>query len=190
MIANRFLRCFGATSFARLTTGPTFRSGQQPSVSGSVSEAQPAVVSKQELSEQEGRDDDLYRHLWIKCRAHETATLDSYETFVKMAADNLNITFVRSESPFRTIKRKTMLASRFVKKKYRVQYEVRTYNRDMLFQNLTGSTADTFLEYIERNLPEGVMLIAEKHRLAPLPFDLVSDEGTQPHVEDTRTKDE
>lgn len=28
----------------------------------------------------------------------------------------------------------------------------------MTFHNLTGSTADTFLEYIERNLPEGIAL--------------------------------
>lgn len=30
------------------------------------------------------------------------------------------------------------------------------------YQHLTGSTADTLLEYVERNLPEGVALKATK----------------------------
>lgn len=30
------------------------------------------------------------------------------------------------------------------------------------FKHLTGSTADTLLEYVERNLPEGVALKATK----------------------------
>lgn len=48
-------------------------------------------------------------------------------------------------------------------------YEWRTYYLMLYFKNLTGSTMDTFLEYIERNLPEGVMLIVEKHALAKIP---------------------
>jgi len=31
---------------------------------------------------------------------------------------------------------------------------------------------DTFLEYIERNLPEGVMMIVEKHALSKIPSHL------------------
>ena len=118
------------------------------------------------------RDDDLYRFIRLKCSCHEPAVLDSYEKFVKLAAEGLEISFVGAEKPFRTIKRKTMLASRFVHKKYRVQYEVRSYYRDITLKNLTGSTADTFLEYVERNLPDGVLMIVEKHRLGQLPFEL------------------
>lgn len=136
-----------------------------------------AILPQESLSsvatvEPSPRDDDLYRYLRIKCSCHETATLDSYEKFLRMTAEHLQITYVGTEEPFRTIKRRTLLASRFVKKKYRVQYEFRSYYRHILFKNLTGSTADTFLEYIERNLPEGVLLIAEKHRLAELPFEV------------------
>lgn len=43
-----------------------------------------------------------------------------------------------------------------------VQYEFRTYFRFMQFHRLTGSTADTFLEYIQRNLPEGVAMKVTK----------------------------
>lgn len=43
-------------------------------------------------------------------------------------------------------------------KKHRVQYEVRTYFRHMIYERLTESTLKTFLEYIQRNVPEGVAL--------------------------------
>ncbi|CAB0033285.1 unnamed protein product [Trichogramma brassicae] len=52
----------------------------------------------------------------------------------------------------------TVLKSKHVHKKHRVQYEMRTYYRFLNFLKLTGSTADTFLEYIQRNLPEGVAM--------------------------------
>ena len=32
----------------------------------------------------------------------------------------------------------------------------------MTFEKVTGSTADTFLEYIQRNLPEGVAMTVTK----------------------------
>lgn len=44
----------------------------------------------------------------------------------------------------------------------------------MHFHKLTGSTLDTFLEYIERNLPEGVALKATKIEVESLPEHLSS----------------
>lgn len=58
--------------------------------------------------------------------------------------------------------RLTVLKSIHVHKKHRVQYETRTYFRYLDFLRLTGSTADTFLEYIQRNLPEGVAMKTTK----------------------------
>lgn len=58
--------------------------------------------------------------------------------------------------------RYTLLRSIHVHKKCRVQYEVRTWFRFIHFHKLTGSTADTFLEYTQRNLPEGVALKVTK----------------------------
>lgn len=130
------------------------------------------VAKQTEQNTDDGQDDQLYKHIWIKCAGHEKQVLDSYEKFLQMAAKHLDVQYVKTEEPFRIIKRKTMLANRFVKKKYRVQYEARNYYRHLLFQNMTGSTADTFLEYIERNVPDGVLLIIEKHRLDALPFEL------------------
>lgn len=54
-------------------------------------------------------------------------------------------------------------------RKHRVQYEIRTHYRFLQFHKLTGSTLDTFLEYIERNLPEGVGLKATKIEIQSLP---------------------
>lgn len=68
-----------------------------------------------------------------------------------------------SSQPKRPIhERYTILKSAFVHKKHRVQYEYRTYYRYMNFDRLTESTADTFLEYIQRNLPEGVAMKVTK----------------------------
>lgn len=71
------------------------------------------------------------------------------------------------------MKRRTLLRSAFVKKKYRVQYEFRTYYRSIEFSHLTGSTAETFLEYIERNLPEGTALKVFRERIEEIPEHLV-----------------
>lgn len=65
--------------------------------------------------------------------------------------------------------RLTLLKSAFVHKKHRVQYEIRTYFKFMHFHKLTGSTLSTYLEYIERNLPEGVALKATKVEVMELP---------------------
>lgn len=130
--------------------------------------------------------DKLLRYLWIKCSSHHPAVLDSYSIFLTTAAKHLGVNHVATEDPFRTIKRRTLLASRFVHKKYRVQYEFRAYYRNWCFENLTGSTADTFLEYAERNTPEGVLLIAEKHELSPLPFELENDKLESVSESETR----
>lgn len=102
-------------------------------------------------------------------RGHDNAVLESYKTFVSMAAKELEINLEKVEEPWRHIQRRTLLRSAFVKKKYREQYEWRTYFRIMHFKHLTGSTADTFLEYIQRNLPEGVAMAVTRHQLECIP---------------------
>lgn len=61
-----------------------------------------------------------------------------------------------------THERHTVLKSVHIYKKHRVQYEVRTYFTFIQYKYLTGSTADTLLEYVQRNLPEGVALKTSK----------------------------
>ena len=64
--------------------------------------------------------------------------------------------------------RLTLLKSIHIYKKHRVQYEIRTHFTHMNFHKLTGSTADTFLEYVQRNLPEGVSMKVTKVLLTSL----------------------
>lgn len=159
----------------RIFTRTLLRSARLSAAESGVPQQQQQQQQEQEPVQHkpdEPQPDELHRYLWLKCQAYETATLDSYEQFVKSAANHLDIEHVKTEQPWRTIRRRTLLASRFVHKKYRVQYETRSYYRDICFKNLTGSTADTFLEYVERNLPPGVLMIVEKHTLNELPFEL------------------
>lgn len=83
---------------------------------------------------------------------------------------NCILLFYNSWTPKKAdTERYTILKSAFVHKKHRVQYEIRTYFKFMQFHKLTGSTLATFLEYIERNLPEGVALKATKVEILVIP---------------------
>lgn len=165
------LRFASVSTKKQTTNNPNIEESKKEELSKTINEQQ-KLTSNTDDQREEGRLDDLYRYIWIKCSAHQVAVLDSYEKFIRLAAKNLDIEYIKTEQPFRIFKRRTLLASRHVHKKYRVQYETRNYFRNVQFKNITGSTADTFLEYIERNIPEGVLFLAEKHRLSELPFDL------------------
>lgn len=65
--------------------------------------------------------------------------------------------------------RYTLLKSVHVHKKHRVQYEIRTHFHFLHLHRITGSTCDTLLEYIERNLPEGVAMKVTKIEMQRLP---------------------
>lgn len=87
-----------------------------------------------------------------------------------------NVIFIFSWAERKSRKdRLTLLKSVHVYKKHRVQYEVRTYFRFMNFHNMTSSTLDTFLEYIERNLPEGCAIKATKVEVQKLPEHLTQN---------------
>ncbi|KAH0566567.1 28S ribosomal protein S10, mitochondrial [Cotesia glomerata] len=115
------------------------------------------------------RYDKLYKKVQVEVRGNEPAVLTSYGTFVSAAASHLGIEMTRNTQPKKAIhERYTVLKSAFVHKKHRVQYEFRTYYRYMDFEKLTESTTDTFLEYIQRNLPEGVAMKVTKTEIKPL----------------------
>ncbi|KNC25543.1 28S ribosomal protein S10, mitochondrial [Lucilia cuprina] len=126
----------------------------------------PPTTTTAELNEQ----DKLYSKLEIELRGIDPAVLKSYSWFATTAADHLGIEVGNCWSPRKAHKeRMTLLKSVHIYKKHRVQYEIRTYFRYMNFHKMTGSTLDTFLEYIERNLPEGVALNATKTEIQELP---------------------
>ncbi|XP_012225271.1 small ribosomal subunit protein uS10m [Linepithema humile] len=114
--------------------------------------------------------DKLYKKIEVEVRGNDPAVLKSYGEFVMMAANHLKINVGRNTAPHKAIhERWTVLKSAHVHKKHRVQYEIRTYYRYLDFLKLTGSTADTFLEYIQRNLPEGVAMKVTKIELEKFP---------------------
>ncbi|XP_015178970.1 PREDICTED: 28S ribosomal protein S10, mitochondrial [Polistes dominula] len=114
--------------------------------------------------------DKLYKKIEIEVRGNDPAVLKSYGQFTEMTANHLGINMLRNTTPRKPIhERLTVLKSVHVHKKHRVQYETRTYYRFMDFVKLTGSTADTFLEYLQRNLPEGVAMKVTKVELQKLP---------------------
>ncbi|XP_034174857.1 mitochondrial ribosomal protein S10 [Osmia lignaria lignaria] len=119
---------------------------------------------------EESSVDKLYKTITVEVRGNDPAVLNSYTTFSHMAATHLDIPIIKLQSPRKPIhQRLTLLKSVHVHKKHRVQYETRTYYRYFELSNLTGSTADTYLEYIQRNLPEGVAMKVTKAELHTLP---------------------
>ncbi|CAB3367113.1 Hypothetical predicted protein [Cloeon dipterum] len=117
-----------------------------------------------------GTPDKLYKEIGIELKGHDKAVLKSYTTVMKAAANHLEIpTSNIVLDPKASKHRLTLLRSVHIYKKHRVQYEMRTYHANMSLYRLTGSTADTYLEYIQRMLPEGVGMKVSKTELHPLP---------------------
>lgn len=107
--------------------------------------------------------DKLYSSVELEMKGHDPAVLKSYAWFLAHSAQLLNIEVGKNFALRKAEKeRLTLLKSVHIYKKHRVQYEFRTYFRFLNLHRLTGSTADTYLEYIERNLPEGVALKVTK----------------------------
>lgn len=61
------------------------------------------------------------------------------------------------------------LRAKFAKKKNQLHYETRTHIRQFTIRHVTGSTASTFLEYIQRNIPEGVAMKVTYDEISVLP---------------------
>lgn len=96
--------------------------------------------------------------------------MKSYGWYATTAAEHLGIQVGKCFTPRKADKdRWTVLKSVHVHRKHLVQYEARTYYRFLNFHNLTESTLKTFLEYIQRNLPEGTAMKATKVEIQRIP---------------------
>ncbi|XP_062980073.1 small ribosomal subunit protein uS10m [Elgaria multicarinata webbii] len=130
--------------------------------------------------------DTLYKRLAVLVKGHDKTVLDSYEYFMLLAAKELGLSIEKVEVPPRKIEKFTLLKSVHIYKKHRVQYEMRTHYRYVQLKHLTGSTANVYLEYIQRNLPEGVAMEVKKTRLEKLPEHIQTPVwDTLPPVEET-----
>ncbi|XP_016358846.1 small ribosomal subunit protein uS10m isoform X2 [Sinocyclocheilus anshuiensis] len=74
----------------------------------------------------------------------------------------------RCEPPKHTDKL-ALLKSVHIFKKHHVQYETRTHHRCIEISRVTGSSARVYLEYIQRNLPEGVAMEVTKTSIEKIP---------------------
>ncbi|XP_075451853.1 small ribosomal subunit protein uS10m isoform X2 [Ascaphus truei] len=131
--------------------------------------------------------DTLYNKIEVLAKCHDKTVLDSYEYFAVLAAKELGIPVEKVCEPLKKIERFTLLKSVHIFKKHRVQYEMRTHYRAIELKHLTGSTADVYLEYIQRNLPEGVTLEITKTTLLKLPDHIKNPVWDQlPNEDNTR----
>ncbi|KAF6728353.1 putative 28S ribosomal protein S10, mitochondrial [Oryzias melastigma] len=113
--------------------------------------------------------DTLFQKVVILVKGHDKAVLDSYEFFASLAAKELGINVSKVSEPRKDIERMTLLKSVHIFKKHRVQYEMRTHYRRIELSHITGCTAQVYLEYIQRNLPEGVAMEVTKTSMEKVP---------------------
>ncbi|XP_077522159.1 mitochondrial ribosomal protein S10 isoform X2 [Amblyomma americanum] len=143
-------------------------------------------------AEDSGEPDKLYKTIELEVRGHDPAVLRSYKWYAMEAAKLLDITVSRTWEPKKVNERWTLLKAPFGKKKHMVQYEMRTYFQVIELKRLTGSTADTYLEYIQRNLPEGVAMKVTKTMLERLPTyirpPVESNEAAEPASQEEASK--
>ncbi|TPP62989.1 28S ribosomal protein S10 [Fasciola gigantica] len=143
--------------------------------------------------EEEKERDILYRKVVLVIKGHETGVLRSYEQFLKTVCGELSLNFERycfglvdhftsnSESRNRpAFQRLSLNKSPFIYKKHQRQYEFRTYYKYFTIKEITGCTTDVFLEYVERNLPEGIAMEVIRHRLERFPEHIRSNSSSTP----------
>ncbi|KAF2360693.1 Ribosomal protein S10 domain [Trinorchestia longiramus] len=113
--------------------------------------------------------DRLIWKMEVHCQGHDRAVMQSYKKFLQMTCQHLGINAGPAVHGTPSHERITLLKSVHIHGKHRVQYEMQTYPLDLTVYHLTGSTADTFLEYIQRMCPEGVMMRVTEHTLNKFP---------------------
>uniref|UniRef100_A0AC35TM32 Ribosomal_S10 domain-containing protein n=1 Tax=Rhabditophanes sp. KR3021 TaxID=114890 RepID=A0AC35TM32_9BILA len=113
--------------------------------------------------------DKLFENIKLEYRGHDPAVLQSYSTFLTSVCKNLRVesTPVKVYPYVRWVE--CLLRSKFVHKKYKLHYETRTYIRELSIKNVTGSTASTLLEYVQRNIPEGVAMKVDYTEISQFP---------------------
>ncbi|KAM3724214.1 putative 28S ribosomal protein S10 [Dirofilaria immitis] len=113
--------------------------------------------------------DRLFTRIQLEYRGHDKAVLKSYTTFLKAVCNHLKLEIVSVKVFPYVWWIQNALRAKFAKKKNQLHYETRTHIRQFTIGHVTGSTASTFLEYIQRNIPEGVAMKVTYDEIAMLP---------------------
>ncbi|VDO03090.1 unnamed protein product [Rodentolepis nana] len=121
------------------------------------------------MGEEIDEPDILLKKLELEVKGHEPAVLKSYESFLKKVCEHFDLDCAVETRHSPIFDRLSMNKSPFIHKKHQRQYEFRSYVKTFTIPNITGCTANVFLEYIQRNLPGGVHMIVKQHRLETLP---------------------
>lgn len=100
------------------------------------------------------------------------ATLRSYVIYMHFAAECLEI-----ETEVESGKLKTGVytinRSPHVHGAHKDRFKRDVWNRKLILHDISGTTADVFRSYVERNIPAGVTLAVTEERLAPLPLEFL-----------------
>jgi len=117
----------------------------------------------------ENEPEKLFSSVDILMKGHENSVLSSYVKACTLTAQCLNITIFDTVTPKAIYDRLTFLKSANNHRRHKVQYEMRTYKRVVQLKFLTESTANTYLEYIQRNIPAGVAMEVHKREVQRIP---------------------
>jgi len=158
---------------ARLHTSPAAAAGRVEAAPAEQTQTGQTPPASEDPTRRKSPD-RLYARIELELRTHDVAVMNSYTTFLKMAARYLDIEVGKVYDPPRHFLRQSLLKSVHIFGKHFVQYETRTMFRVLELHRLTGSTADTYLEYIQRMLPEGIAMKVTRHARERLPDHLTS----------------
>ncbi|XP_064403101.1 small ribosomal subunit protein uS10m-like [Halichondria panicea] len=136
----------------------------------------------EQLEDEEMVPERFYSKINVQVKGSDYTVLESYCRYVITAGKALDIDIGGRVALPTRIQKFTVLKSPHIYKKHRVQYEIRTHARLMQVKRITGTTADIFLEYIQRNLPEGVNMSVYQERLDLLPSLLINKQDTKDEV--------
>jgi len=161
-----------------VTTNPLLRS-VTPSITSTVQRFCTTIASEDSTTlqgTQEHEDDEegegfdrLLSAVVLKVRSMDDAVLKSYIQFMESSAQQLGLNVAAVLRLPHHVEKRTLLASPHIYNKHRKQYETRTYARMLELKDVTGDAADIYLEYVQRNIPEGVSMSIETTELEPMP---------------------
>ena len=109
--------------------------------------------------------------------------LTSYIKYVRYAAALLSLHCSPPVSYRRSIDIYVANKSPFKHGSYKAQYEIRVNQEALYLWNVTGTTADVFLEYIQRNLAAGLGMNVQLQAMEPLPKSIISHMERDPGLD-------
>ena len=141
------------------------------------------IVLDKEAMADSSIDTRFYREIVLELYGHDRAVLTSYIKYVRYAAALLSLHCSPPVSYRRSIDKYVVNKSPFKHGSYKAQYEIRVNQKALYLWNVTGTTADVFLEYIQRNLAAGLGMNVQLQAMEPLPKSIISHMERDPGLD-------